>query len=340
MTSARVLRSIAPDRYATAVLDGARALSRSSLVVGTTGNVSARVPAGMLITPTRASYEQMHEHDLVVLTLGGMAIGSGVPSREWPLHAAVYTARPDVGAIVHTHSVHATAWSFLGEPLEPQLEEHEYYGLGQVRTTTPAAAGSEALASAAVCALGQAKAVLLGGHGVLTVGATVQEAVMTAEVVERHAQILWLLRGERRASQSLPVRPSETHAVVPFEPLDALALATLSDTLLALRRMPGIARTVAVGTDARARAVVRDPRVRVIVDNDATSPAAAARIGVAAAIAAGAAQVLLVPELCCVIDTPHARRLVRTLRHDGKTPRPVGQDPRGRGPQRTPVDSS
>jgi L-fuculose-phosphate aldolase len=247
----------------------------------------------MLITPTRAPYERMCEHDLIVVTPGGTPIGTGAPSREWPLHAAVYAARSDVGAIVHTHSVHATAWSFLGEPLEPHLEEYAYYDLGCVRTAPPAAAGSAALADGAVGALGDAKAVLLGGHGVLAVGATVEEAVTAAEVVERHAQILWLLRGERRASRPDAAPTGETHAVVAVERVDDLALAILSDTVLAVRRSHDITRTVVVSADDRVRRIVRDPRVRVVVDDDATTQEVAERIGVAAAVAAGAAKVVV-----------------------------------------------
>lgn len=304
MTRATALRSISRDRRAAEILEGARSLRRRSLVVGTTGNVSARVPAGMLITPTRTPYEQMCEGDLVVVTPDGTTIGPGVPSREWPLHAAVYTARADVGAIVHTHSVHATAWSFLDEPLAPQLEEHAYYDLGEVRTAARAPAGSPALADAAVSALGNAKAVLLAGHGVLAVGPTVEDVVIAAEVVERHAQIVWLLRGER----DVP-RPStgETHAVVVLERIDELALAMLSDTLLALRRSGSVARTVVVTSDERVRRVVRDPHVRVVVDDDATTREAATCIGIAAARAAGAADVVVPPPTIGA----QSRRLIR-----------------------------
>ncbi len=117
------------------------------------------------------------------------------PSRELPLHLAVYRARPDVAAVIHTHSPHATAWSFLDVPLQPALEDLDYYGIGSVRTAAPAPPGSDDLAHNVSRALGRSNAVLLGEHGVLAVGPTVDDALLTARVVEHHARIAWLLRG-------------------------------------------------------------------------------------------------------------------------------------------------
>jgi L-fuculose-phosphate aldolase len=119
----------------------------------------------------------------------------GIPSRELPLHLAVYRARPDVGAVVHTHSVAATAWSFLDEPLGPELEDLAYHGIDPVRTAPPAAPGSAELAAGAVSALGTGSAVLLGRHGLLTTGDTPERALLVARVVEHQARVGWLLRG-------------------------------------------------------------------------------------------------------------------------------------------------
>ena len=79
-----------------------------------------------MITPARLAYDEMTEDDLVALGADGEPLGDGSePSSERRVHVAIYAARPDVGAIVHTHSVHATAWSFLGEPLDTGTEELE-----------------------------------------------------------------------------------------------------------------------------------------------------------------------------------------------------------------------
>jgi L-fuculose-phosphate aldolase len=169
----------------------ARAMECERLVVGTVGNVSARIPGGFLITPTRTPYTALLPGQLAYVE------GDSAPSqasREWPLHAAIYRARPDVGSVVHTHSVHATAWSFLGEPLAPATEEIEYYGIGQVRTARHTAAGTKELGANAVDALRDSKAVLLARHGVVATGATPREAVTVAQAIEHQAHIAWLLR--------------------------------------------------------------------------------------------------------------------------------------------------
>ncbi|MFA4929135.1 MAG: class II aldolase/adducin family protein [Patulibacter sp.] len=178
-----------------AILNAGRALVARGLVVGTVGNVSARDGDRLRITPTRVAYETMRRRDLVsVGIVDGRPLGAVVPSRELPLHLAVYRARPDVSAVIHTHSVAATAWSFLDAPLEPELEDLDYYGIGPIRTAEPAPPGSDALARNVSHALGRSNAVLLGEHGVLAVGPTVADALIAAEVVEHQARVAWRLR--------------------------------------------------------------------------------------------------------------------------------------------------
>jgi L-fuculose-phosphate aldolase len=185
-----------PDVVGEQVVAGARTLTDAGLVVGTVGNVSARVGNRVRITPTRRAYDQLTTEDLVTTDLDGRLVaGRHGPSRELPLHLAAYRERDEIRAVVHTHSPFATAWSFLGSPLEPLTEEISYYGIGPVRTCALQDAGSDALAEAAVAALGRSKATLLGGHGVVAVGATVDEAVTVARAIEHQAHIAWLLRG-------------------------------------------------------------------------------------------------------------------------------------------------
>ena len=178
-----------------AVVEAAREMLRMGLVSGTSGNVSARDGASTLITPAATAYELMSEEDVVAIDAGGEpAEGGGEPSSEWRVHAAIYAARPDAGAIVHTHSTHATAWSFLGEPLDTGTEELEAATGGAVLTAPYAPTGGGEIAAAAAEALGDRRAVLLGRHGVVGVGATPAEALATCVVVERQAQLAWLLR--------------------------------------------------------------------------------------------------------------------------------------------------
>jgi L-fuculose-phosphate aldolase len=186
------LRRLAVERH---VLAAGRALAAEGLVVGSTGNASARLGRGLVITPTRVRYPRMTRRDLVHLDLDGRRLrGRRAPSTEIPLHLAIYLRRPDVGAIVHTHSPHATAWSFLDAPLAPETEEVSYFGIGTVRTAAPAPRGTPELAVAAARTLAGGAAVLLGGHGVIAVGRTLEDALDVARAVEHQAQVAWLLR--------------------------------------------------------------------------------------------------------------------------------------------------
>jgi L-fuculose-phosphate aldolase len=190
-------------RSATRLLETARALHARGLVAGTAGNVSVRIGREILITPSRLPYERLSPRDVVAVAPDGRRLrGSHAPSRELPLHLEVYRARPDVGAIVHTHSPYATAWSFLDARLEPQTEDMDYYGVGAIRTVPPAPPGSQELAHAAAGTLGTAGAVLLGRHGVLAVGSDLDAARSVAEAVEHQAHVAWLLRGGDAAGRA------------------------------------------------------------------------------------------------------------------------------------------
>ena len=179
---------------------GGRRLAARGLVCGSVGNLSVREDDRVLVTPTRVPYEAMAEHDIVTVGLDGERIGGRhAPSRELALHLAIYRARPDVAAVVHAHGPHAAAWSFLGAPLAPVIEEAEYYGIGQVRVSAPAPAGSAELGEAAVAALGDSAAVLLARHGAVAVAADLERALVLADVVEHHARVACLLRAMRGA---------------------------------------------------------------------------------------------------------------------------------------------
>ncbi|MEZ5077503.1 MAG: class II aldolase/adducin family protein [Solirubrobacterales bacterium] len=182
------------------VLAGARAMLREGLVVGMVGNVSRRLGDRILITPTRVPYAEMEADDLAVVDLQGEPTQGGrAPSRELPVHLAIYESRADVAAIAHTHSPYATAWSFLGRELLPRTEENDYYGVGRILTAAPAPAGSEELAAHAVELIGQSSAILLANHGALAAARTVADALDVARVVERQAQIAWLLLAQADA---------------------------------------------------------------------------------------------------------------------------------------------
>jgi L-fuculose-phosphate aldolase len=175
------------------LLDGGRRMAASGLIRARSGNLSTRLGEGLLITAAGARLGALAPADVIVVDRLGERPSHA--SSETATHAAVYAARPDVGAVVHTHSPYATAWSTLGVPLELTLEEAGYYRMGDiVPVAAHAPAGSAELATGSARALGGAAAVLLERHGALTVGADLDAALDIAESLEHQAQVAWLLR--------------------------------------------------------------------------------------------------------------------------------------------------
>jgi L-fuculose-phosphate aldolase len=153
---------------------------------GTSGNVSARVPDGMLITPTAVPYEGMARGTVVHMALDGTVHGrpGGPPSTEWRMHAAIYAARPDLQAIVHAHPVHATALACLRRGIPPFHYMVAVAGGADIRCSTYATVGTAALAEAVVAALTERRACLLANHGIVACGATPGGALALAVEVE------------------------------------------------------------------------------------------------------------------------------------------------------------
>ena len=165
----------------------------SGLVVGTSGNVSARTPDGnVLVTPSGLDYWAMVAEEVVLVDLGGAVIeGSFEPSVEWPMHTGIYRARPETGGIVHTHARYSTTLACLNREIPPV-----HYMLavlsdeGRVPLARYATYGTEELARNAADALGDShKACLLSNHGTIAVGGTVGEAYSRTELLEEMAEI-------------------------------------------------------------------------------------------------------------------------------------------------------
>jgi L-fuculose-phosphate aldolase len=164
-----------------------RALDDAGLVPSKSGNVSCRVAGGFLITPSGVPYQQMEPGQVVALDASGAVVQGGLrPSSEWPMHAAIYAHRPEVAAIVHTHSPRATALACarLGIP-----SFHYMIALagGDIRCMPYATFGTDELARNAVCGLEGRRAVLLANHGVVAVGASLRDAHAVAFEVENLA---------------------------------------------------------------------------------------------------------------------------------------------------------
>ena len=166
------------------LLETMQTLARDGLNSGASGNASLRHPAGMLITPSGIPAEQLAPTQMVAMQLDGNT-GDPIerPSSEWHLHAAIYAARADVGAIVHCHSRCATALASCRRELPPFHYMVAMLG-GGARCSDYALFGTEALARATVAALGDRHACLLANHGQIAVGATLAQALTRAQLLE------------------------------------------------------------------------------------------------------------------------------------------------------------
>jgi len=165
----------------------AQALDDAGLVPNKSGNVSCRSAGGFLITPAGVPYADLVPAGIVELPVHGAPGPSGPrPSSEWRMHAAIYAARPDVAAVVHTHSPRATALACAGRGIPPFHYMIALAG-GDVRCMPYATFGTAELAAAAVRGLDGRRATLLSNHGVLAVGASLRAAHSVALEVENLA---------------------------------------------------------------------------------------------------------------------------------------------------------
>ena len=177
------------------VLAAAKAMHKDGLVVATSGNVSARVTdAGgrqlMAITASSTGYDEMAMKDIVVVDPEGEPVlGEAVPSSESLMHGAIYMARADVNAVVHTHSAYASTLAVAGLAIPALIDEMVVYVGDSVQVAEYGHPGSQELAERVVAALGERNAVLLRNHGLVGVGHSVAEALNVCQMVERLAQI-------------------------------------------------------------------------------------------------------------------------------------------------------
>ncbi|MEZ5499036.1 MAG: class II aldolase/adducin family protein [Steroidobacteraceae bacterium] len=168
-----------------ALIDTAIAMEQAGFAVAKSGNVSVRTGTGMLITPSGVPYRSLQPPDLVQMDLEGRVLqGRLAPSSEWQFHAAIYHARDDAAAIVHTHSPAATALSSAHQSIPAFHYTVAMAGGNNIRCAPYATFGTAALATEAVAGLCQRRAVLLANHGVIAIGASLAAAFALACEVE------------------------------------------------------------------------------------------------------------------------------------------------------------
>ncbi len=168
-----------------------RLMVERGLVVATDGNLSARLAGGtFLCTPTAASKGELSPRDLVVVDGNGRKVrGARAPSSEIGLHLALYRARPDARAVIHAHPPVATGFACAGLSLEEPLVSEVVMGLGSVPLAPYATTGTPALGKALARIAREHDAALLANHGVVVLGASVQQAFWKVETLEQLARV-------------------------------------------------------------------------------------------------------------------------------------------------------
>jgi ribulose-5-phosphate 4-epimerase/fuculose-1-phosphate aldolase len=173
----------------------ARRMLRAGLVTGTAGNLSARSPGAdrCLVTPSGVDYESMEPGDLVLVGLDGETLSDGLrPSVDTPMHLAVYRARADVGAFIHTHSPYAAAFSAVHRPIPPLITEAAGFLGGPVRVMGYVPPAVSDTGGQVADGLGSDRAALLPNHGVVAVGETLAKCFHAAVSVEESAHVAFL----------------------------------------------------------------------------------------------------------------------------------------------------
>lgn len=175
------------------IVEFGKKLVKAKLTTGTGGNLSVinRRKKQVAISPSGLDYSKTRPVDVVITDMAGrIKDGLCQPSSELGFHLELYRARPDIQAVVHTHSVYATTIACLGWELPPV-----HYLIGFSGKNVPIAPyatfGTKALARHVASGIGSCNAILLANHGLVTVGADMAAAFTTAEEIEFVARVYY-----------------------------------------------------------------------------------------------------------------------------------------------------
>jgi L-fuculose-phosphate aldolase len=174
-----------------ALIAAARNMADLGINQGMAGNLSLRTDAGMLITPSAIPYDEITPEQVALMPFGGgdgSYIGPKRPSSEWRFHLDIMDARPEVGAIVHTHAPYATALSMARREIPACHYMIARFGGAPIRVAGYALFGTAELSDQVVAALRGRTACLIANHGFITTGPTLAEAMWAAVELEALAK--------------------------------------------------------------------------------------------------------------------------------------------------------
>ena len=178
------------------IIDACARMNATGLNQGTSGNISLRHKGGLLITPTTMSYDVMVPSDIAFLPALARdgCDGPRPPSSEWRFHRDIYAARPEIGAIVHTHSTYATVLSMLRLPIPAAHYMIAVFGGNDIRCSDYATFGTPELSAVVLKALKSRFGALIGTHGMVACGADLAQAMWRTEELETLARQYYLAR--------------------------------------------------------------------------------------------------------------------------------------------------
>ncbi len=171
------------------------------LTAGSSGNISARLPDGWLMTPTNVSLGRLDPTRLSKLGADGKLLSGDAPTKESFLHRVIYEERAKTGAVIHLHSTHSVAVSCLAEidPADvlPPITAYYIMRVGRLPLIPYFKPGDLALAEAVRGFAGKHHAVLLANHGPVVGGTSLDAAANAIEELEETAKLYLLLRGAK-----------------------------------------------------------------------------------------------------------------------------------------------
>ena len=174
-----------------AIVAMGKELIERKLVAGSWGNISVKIADGVYaVTPSGRGYANQEPKDIVIIDNACSTLdGELTPSSESKLHTAIYSACPEAKAIIHTHSIYASALAAMRKPVPAIIEDIVQIIGGRVNCAEYALPGTQELADNAVAALNGRKAVLLANHGAVCWGKSLEDALIVSEILEKAAQI-------------------------------------------------------------------------------------------------------------------------------------------------------
>jgi 3-dehydro-4-phosphotetronate decarboxylase len=190
------------------------------LTAGSSGNISVRLEDGWLLTPTNASLGRLDSSRISKLDWDGRLVSGDPPSKEAPLHLAMYQQRPSAHAVVHLHSTYSAAVSCLrGLPpgnCLPPLTAYFVMKIGRLPLVPYHRPGDPRIGDAIRGLASRNSAVLLANHGPVVSGTSLEAAVYAVEELEETAKLFLLLQGQ----QTNPLDPEKIRELIKVFELD------------------------------------------------------------------------------------------------------------------------